>query len=238
MINSGGRIPAVTLGPRSDAELIARIGDEDGDAFETLFRRYTRLVCRVAADILHDATEAEDVMQEVFLEVYRTARSYDPSRGSVRVWLLQYAYHRTFRRKAALGRRAGYRGESLDAVDVPIDGDRRGLSREECRWVIRAGLAQLPEAQRATLELACFEELSLRDIAERLGASVGSTRHYYYRGLARLRAWARLADGRAKATDRRSAVSRERSGRGCCSASRDDKADVETGRVAQPFGRV
>ena len=52
---------------------------------------------------------------------------------------------------------------------------------------------ELPERQRATLELACFEELSLRDVAERLGVSVGCTRHYYYRGLARLQAWARVA---------------------------------------------
>jgi RNA polymerase sigma-70 factor (ECF subfamily) len=125
------------------------------------------------------------------LEVYRKAHLYDPSRGSVRVWLLQYAYHRTLRRKAVLGRRAAYHGESLDVVEGLVGGDRRRLTREECRWVIRAGLAQLPERQRATLELACFEELSLRDVAARLGVSIGSTRHYYYRGLARLQAWAR-----------------------------------------------
>jgi RNA polymerase sigma-70 factor (ECF subfamily) len=182
----------------TDAELMHDICAENGDALEALFCRYVRLVYRVAADILNDRAEAEDVTQEVFLEVYRKAYLYDPARGSVRVWLLQYAYHRTLRRKAALGRRAAYRGEPLDAADGVIQDDRQRLTREECRWVLRAGLAQLSERQRTTLELTCFEELTLRDVAERLGVSVGCTRHYYYRGLARLQEWARVTEGHTK----------------------------------------
>jgi RNA polymerase sigma-70 factor (ECF subfamily) len=115
---------------------------------------------------------------------------YDPTRGSVRVWLLQYAYHRSLRRKDTLSRRAAYRGEPLDEVEALAHCPHKELTRDECRWVIRAGLAQLPDRQRTTLELTCFEELSLRDVAERLRVSLGCARHYYYRGLARLRAWA------------------------------------------------
>jgi RNA polymerase sigma factor (sigma-70 family) len=136
--------------------------------------------------------EAEDVTQEVFLEIYRKAHLYDPARGSVRVWFLQYAYHRTLGRKTALSRRAAYRSELLDE-ETPTAATHRGLTPEECGWVIRAGLAQLSDRQRATLELACFEDLSLRDVAARLGVTVGCARHYYYRGLARLQAWARAA---------------------------------------------
>ena len=175
---------------RSDVELMADMVATNGDALASLVRRYGRLIHRVALGILRDTGEAEDVTQEIFLEVYRKAFLYDPARGSVKVWLLQYAYHRALRRKAALRTRAAYRGESLEEIDELPDRFPRQLTREECRWVIRAGLAQLPERQRATLELACFEELSLRDVAERLGVSVGCTRHYYYRGLARLQAWA------------------------------------------------
>jgi RNA polymerase sigma-70 factor (ECF subfamily) len=174
----------------SDPELIAQMRSGNGDALGPLFRRYARLVYRVAVDILHDTGEAEDVTQEVFLEVYRRAHLYDPARGSVRVWLLQYAYHRSLRRKDTLTRRAAYRGEPLDEVEGLALGPRHELTRDECRWVIRAGLAQLPDRQRVTLELTCFEELSLRDVAERLRVSLGCARHYYYRGLARLRAWA------------------------------------------------
>jgi RNA polymerase sigma-70 factor, ECF subfamily len=180
---------------KSDAELIADLQAPNGDALSALLRRYRRLVHRVAADILRDTGEAEDVTQEVFLEIYRKSHLYDPSRGTVKVWLLQYAYHRTLRRKAVLSRRAAYRGEPLDLVDgvrgcAKDHGARRQLSRDECRWLIRAGLAQLPERQRTTLELMCVEDLTLRDVAHRLRVSLGCARHYYYRGLARLKAWA------------------------------------------------
>jgi RNA polymerase sigma-70 factor (ECF subfamily) len=220
----------------------------NGEALEPLFRRYGRLVHRVASDILHDTGEAEDVTQEVFMELYRKAHQYDPARGSVRVWLLQYAYHRSLRRKTALRRRAAYRAEPLDAIDEQVRGSRKRLTRQESRWLIRSGLAQLPERQRATLELACFEELSLRDVAERLGVSVGCTRHYYYRGLARLRAWARLPGGR-RAEDglapRRTenargatAAPRGRPGTECRSASADGTAGVETGPDPQLYARM
>jgi RNA polymerase sigma-70 factor, ECF subfamily len=175
----------------TDAELIAAVQAGDGDALGVLFRRYARLVYRVGADILRDAGEAEDVAQDVFLEVYRKAHLYDAARGSVRGWLLQYAYHRAFRRKTALRRRAAYRGEQIDDLEALPHVMMRELTPEEGRLVIKAGLARLPERQRATLELACFEELSLRDVAARLGVSIGCTRHYYYRGLARLQQWAR-----------------------------------------------
>jgi RNA polymerase sigma-70 factor, ECF subfamily len=173
-----------------DTQLIADMRTNDGAALGALFCRYGRLVRRIASDILHDAGEAEDVTQDVFFEVYRKAHQYDPSRGSVRVWLLQYAYHRSLRRKDALRRRAAYRGEPLDMLESCPCESRQQLTHDECRWILREGLAHLPERQRTTLELVCFEELSLRDVAERLGVTPGCARHYYYRGLARLRAWA------------------------------------------------
>jgi RNA polymerase sigma-70 factor (ECF subfamily) len=198
-------------GNAADAELMAALHATGGEALGALLRRYTRLVHRVASGILRDAGEAEDVTQEVFFEIYRKAHLYDPARGSVRVWLLQYAYHRSLRRRDALRRRAAWRGESLDVMEVrPIAarsvsatsvfgvggcgvGVRgvEGLSPDECRWVIRAGLAELPPRQRLTLELACFHGLTLADVAAHLRVSLGSARHYYYRGLARLRLWAR-----------------------------------------------
>jgi RNA polymerase sigma-70 factor (ECF subfamily) len=182
-----------------DAQLMAEMHSSDGDALRALFGRYSRLVQRVATDILRDAGEAEDLTQDVFFEVYRKAHLYDPSRGSVRVWLLQYAYHRSLRRKDALRRRASYRGEPLDELERWPHEHRRQLTRQECRWIVRAGLAHLPERQRTTLELVCLEELTLRDVAERLSVTLGCARHYYYRGLSRLRAWAMLA-GKSQAS--------------------------------------
>ena len=181
-------------GDKVDAELIGEICADKPEALDRLFHRYVRLVTAVAQRILHDRAEAEDITQEVFLEIYRKAHLYSAARGPFRVWLLQYVYHRTLRRKAVLRRRAAYRGEPIEAVDERPADRREWLTREECRWVLHTGLAQLPMRQRTTLELTCFEDLPLRDVAARLGVSVGCTRHYYYRGLARLQEWARVTD--------------------------------------------
>jgi RNA polymerase sigma-70 factor (ECF subfamily) len=184
---------------RTDAELLGDICADKTDALENLFHRYVRLVNGIAHRILNDRGEAEDITQEVFLEIYRKAHLYTAERGSVRVWLLQYVYHRACRRKASLRRRAAYRGEQIEVLDERAPDRRQQLTQQECRWVLRSGLAQLPTRQRATLELTCFEDLPLRDVAQRLGVSVGNTRHDYYRGLARLRRWARVTDRRTAA---------------------------------------
>ena len=217
-------IPPFDVNPQAreavtDVELMGRLRTEDGRALETLFYRYVGLIRRIAARILRDDAEAEDVTQEIFLEIYRKAYLYDPARGTVRLWLLQYAYHRTLRRKAALGRRAAYGGAPLDEADLPQP-RRQPLTREECGWVLRAGLSQLTDLQRTTLELACFEDLTLRDVADRMGVSVGRTRHYYYRGLAKLQEWARVTHHRPPAPP-----ARARSG------ARADTAGAATGRA-------
>lgn len=176
-------------GSCSDAELIAALSGTKGEAMEALLQRYGRIVQRVAVNILRDRAEAEDVTQEVFFEVYRKAHLYDPARGTVRVWLMQYAYHRSLRRKASLRLRAAYCGEPLEDADLPVQRSRRMLTSDESRWLVTRGLASLPERQRQTLELAYLEGLSLREIADRLQVSLGCARHYYYRGLAKMRTW-------------------------------------------------
>src|SRR6266851_1595848 len=146
---------------KADADLIAEMHLPDSDALGALFGRYIRLVHRVAVDILRDEGEAEDVTQEVFLEIYRKSHLYDPSRGAVRVWLLQYAYRQSLRRRAVLRRRAAYGCEPLDGVEPPIKESRQHLTRDECRWVIRTGLRNCPNSNaprwslRASRKRAC-----------------------------------------------------------------------------------
>ena len=216
-------VPAAGNAEKSDAELVREMCAERADALERIFHRYVRLVTGIAHRILNDRAEAEDITQEVFLEIYRKAHLYSPARGSFRVWLLQYVYHRTLRRKAVLRRRAAYRGDPIDAIEEPAADACHGLSRDECRWVLHSLIDRLPSRQRITLEMTCFEDLPLRDVAARLGVSVGCTRHYYYRGLARLQHWARVSD---------------RPGAGSHDASGSGTADGATARSRRQYARI
>jgi RNA polymerase sigma-70 factor (ECF subfamily) len=78
------------------------------DALAVLFDRYQRLVMDIALRILRDPGEAEDLLQAVFLEIFRAAAQFDPAKGTTKVWLLQYVYHRSFNRRHYLSLRGLY----------------------------------------------------------------------------------------------------------------------------------
>jgi len=93
------------LGNVSDEDLLRQLRSGTTDALSLLFDRHCRLVFSVAHRILRDSGEAEDLMQEVFLEIYRDAGKFDPARGSVKDWILQYATDRSLNRCQYLGPR-------------------------------------------------------------------------------------------------------------------------------------
>jgi RNA polymerase sigma-70 factor (ECF subfamily) len=175
----------------SDEDVMERLRKGDPDALPILFDRFCRLVLRIASRILRDAGEAEDVMQEVFLEIFNRAAQFDPAKGSAKTWILQYAYHRSLSRRQYLALRNFYNrrqvGERQFSESCSLDPSWRGLTVQEWRRVIAQGLATLNEKQRKTLELVCFQGLLLSEIAERTKESLPNVRHHYYRGLEGLR---------------------------------------------------
>src|SRR5205085_693462 len=175
----------------SDEDVIQRLRQGDTDALPILFDRYYRLILRIAARILRDPGEAEDLMQEVFLELYHKAAQFDPARGTAKTWILQYAYHRSLSRRQYLALRNFYDRNRITEQEVAESGSRdvtwRGLTFSEWRRVIEQGLATLNQKQRKTLELACFDGLLLSEIAERTKETLPNVRHHYYRGLEGLR---------------------------------------------------
>ena len=183
----------------SDEDVIAHLQAGHDDALAVLFDRFHRLVLSVALKILRDFGEAEDLAQSVFLEVYKVSAQFDPARGSTKVWLLQYAYHRSINRREYLKRRHFYEGEELaGAVWGSIEGSQRQvaggsstLTFHEIRRLVRQGLETLNQQQRRTIQKAYFEGMSLNDIASQTGESLGNVRHNYYRGLQRLRTFVR-----------------------------------------------
>jgi len=174
----------------TDEELMAKLRAGEGDALAVLFDRYHRLVLSIALKIVRDAGEAEDVMQNVFLEIFRSVAQFDPSKGTTKTWLLQYAYHRSINRRQQLNSRHFYRQDDIADAETRLGetGSSIGnLSHHELKHLLRQGLATLNGQQRKVLELASFDGLSMNEIAAKTGESVSNVRHYYYRGLKKLR---------------------------------------------------
>jgi RNA polymerase sigma-70 factor (ECF subfamily) len=159
------------------------------DALAVLFDRYHRLVMNVALRILRDAGEAEDLMQSVFLEVFRAAAQFDPAKGTTKVWILQYAYHRSFNRRQYLNLRGLYESpdESIQTQQSFAATHSSSLSVFESARLVQQALARLNKMQKRALELAIYEGLTMREISEKTGESFVSVRHHYYRGLDKLR---------------------------------------------------
>jgi RNA polymerase sigma-70 factor, ECF subfamily len=182
-------LPWAELQRLPDDQLVACLQKGRGDALAVLFDRYQKLVLSIALKIVHDPGEAEDVTQTVFLDIYRAVAQFDPSKGSTKVWLMQYAYHRAINRRQHLQGREFYKNTDLEEVDArPVEAHATfGLSSPETKELVRQSMAALPEEQRSVIELASYEGLSMQEIAERTGNSFANVRHHYYRGLQKLR---------------------------------------------------
>ncbi|MEW5976080.1 MAG: sigma-70 family RNA polymerase sigma factor [Acidobacteriota bacterium] len=173
----------------SDEELMEQLQRGQADALAVLFDRHYRLVYSVALRILHDHGEAEDLMQEVFLEIYRKAELYQSTKGSAKTWILQYAYHRSLNRQKYLNLRKFYDAPAtLESWDVPYRSHGwNGLSYRDWESVIQKGMECLTEKEHQTLTLVYFQGLLLKEIAEQLDESLPNVRNHYYRGMKKLR---------------------------------------------------
>jgi RNA polymerase sigma-70 factor (ECF subfamily) len=176
--------------PVTDEELMALLKKGDADALRALFSRFSRLVMGIALRILRDRGEAEEIVQDVFVYLHGKAGLYDSAKGPARQWIVQLAWHKSLTRREYLGRRAFYAGTDVESlVDTLLGGtdlDREVESRLN-RGQLEKAFEELPETQRRTLALFFFEGLELREVSEQLNESLSNIRHYYYRGLQRLR---------------------------------------------------
>jgi RNA polymerase sigma-70 factor (ECF subfamily) len=181
-----------STGELSDECLMTRVGEKSGEALAILFRRYSRLVRGVALRILRDASEADDLLQDIFLFVYRKASIFDPSKASVRSWIVQMTYQRAIDRRRYLQSRHFYTRLDLEGAEdlaESREGREEGqiLSRLVGITTIGGLMETLTQDQRNTLVLYFFEGYAFDEIAERLNQSLGNIRNHYYRGLEKLR---------------------------------------------------
>jgi RNA polymerase sigma-70 factor, ECF subfamily len=176
------------LAPLTDEVLIMQLCDGNDDALATLFDRYYRMVLNVAHRILRDAGEAEDLMQSVFLGIFRSAKQFDPARGTVKIWILQCAYNQAFNRRRYLTLRGIYSGwNGADLTQIGEVYGKHYLGELELAQAMKEALRELRRSHREVLEYAFYDGLTMREIAEKTGKTFHTVRHEYYRALEKLR---------------------------------------------------
>ena len=172
----------------SDDDLLRMYRDGDADAFDTLFARYQAPVYNFAHMMLGEADGAEDVLQETFLSIARTARSYEP-RGRFRAWLMRIVRNQCLNQiQARRVRRRVIAESGLDIIQpasrepspaAQVESDER-LAR------LRGLIAKLPELQREAIVLYAFEQMSYREIGEVLDVPINTVKTLIHRARARL----------------------------------------------------
>jgi len=200
------RFPALPLTKRSveaggaisrgdelhDEDLLRRLQEGQQEALGCLFERYERVVRGIAARILRDSTEAEDLVQDLFLFLQRKCSIFDSSKSSARSWIIQMAYHRAIERRRHLTTRQFYARTELERsanhmVGTPTAENDYSAEAVFGRNGLNKVLESLSEDQRETLRLHFFDGYTLAEISQKVGQPLGNVRNHYYRGLDKLR---------------------------------------------------
>lgn len=171
----------------TDGELLRRLSERESRALEVLYGRYSSYVMGISLRMLADREEAEEVVQDVFWQLWKAELRYDPARGRFSTWLFSVTRFRCLDRLRSRARslpRAGL--HELDSRAAPED-QEAGVFLVEQQKEVRAVLAGLPEDQRAAIELAFFRGLTHDEIASLTGDALGTVKSRIRRGLARLR---------------------------------------------------
>jgi len=182
-------------GPDSDSALLHRIAAGDSSAFERLMRRYNRRLYRVARSILRDDAEAEDALQDAYLQAYRAMKGFR-AESSLATWLTRIVVNAALMRH----RKAGRMAEIIELSAEPDMEERiappfsrqeeqpeRAALRAQTRQLIEARIDALPAAFRTVFVLRALEELSVEETAATLGIPQATVRTRYFRARAMLR---------------------------------------------------
>jgi RNA polymerase sigma factor (sigma-70 family) len=171
-----------------DVQLVVLVAERDAGALEALYDRYGKPAYSLARWIVADETLAQDVVQEVFLSLWRDAHRFDAGRGTVAGYLLSMTHHRAVdlvRREESLRRRTG--GDTLEFEPDSRPGVGADVLAPERRGQVRAALAALPPAQREALLLAYVGGYTQREVASLMGVPLGTVKTRMAAGMRRLK---------------------------------------------------
>ena len=168
--------------------LIERVARQDREAFAQLYDRFSSLVFTLILRMLKARSDAEDLLQEIFVQIWRQAANYREDRGSPEAWIINIARSRAIDRLRSIRRME----KSFVLTDDPARAESgenvESLAAEsETRLTMNSALANLPEAQRRVLELAYFDGLTQTEIATRLAEPLGTVKTRMRSGIQRLR---------------------------------------------------
>jgi RNA polymerase sigma-70 factor (ECF subfamily) len=171
----------------SDNDLLHAVARGDESALAACYDRYRLILFGLILRILNDRQEAEDILQEVFLQVWRRASDFDEARGRAFTWLVTIARSRALDRLRAAGSRARLAEEAAQEPAFEIGDAALDAVKSETSTIVRSALAELTDEQRKVLLLAYFEGLTQTEIAERLGDPLGTVKTRMRSGLIKLR---------------------------------------------------
>lgn len=174
--------------PMSDVDLLHAVADGDEGALARLYDAYRVILFGLLVRILNSREEAEDILQDVFVQVWRRAKDFDEKRGKPFTWLVTLARSRAIDRLRLLGARqrlvTGAAQEQTDEVSDALSDTIMGTRRE----IVRRALAELPDEQRKALVLAYFDGLTQSEIASKLNTPLGTVKTRMRSGMQKLRA--------------------------------------------------
>jgi len=161
--------------PRAaDSALIERIAQRDETALAALYDRYVTMLSSVLNRILHDTQAAEEILQDIFFQLWRTASQFDASRGSLPAWLAVIARNRAISRLRRHNPAAG--DELLEGAAISTFNIETAAAQQQLMDRVKGALQNLPAEQRAAIELAYFEGLTHSEIARRTGDPLGTVK--------------------------------------------------------------
>lgn len=179
------------LASQSDSEVVARLYERSSEALDELYHRYAGPVFALSFRILREAGASEDVVQDVFLRLWRQPGAYDAGRGALGSWLLSVAHHRAIdllRRRKTRAEQSlpeeGLLGEisedgSVDPAEV--------AGQHESAIAVRKALAKIPPAQRQVIEMAFFQGKTHAEISAELNEPLGTAKTRIRLGMRKLR---------------------------------------------------
>jgi RNA polymerase sigma-70 factor, ECF subfamily len=170
-----------------DLRCLERLQTGDSKALEELFDRYSPLLYPMVLRILRSPSDAEDTLQEVWLQVWKRVATFDAKRGSVAAWLVMLARSRALDRYRSLASRRNAETRVEAAPEVSADDASTPAAQRQLSERVTSALAQLAPQQRQVIEIAYFEGLSQTEIAQRLNAPLGTVKSWTRQGLMKLR---------------------------------------------------